>query len=585
MYSQPPPWPHVVEFSDCPLKRRGQFAVFLAAKGGKQSAFHHARPAVCFICAGRVSQCLAASSFPPAISRLFHANILLFPLLIGQPSTQGATNGPSAGLSLNLSSNNPFRNRAASPNSLASPPPRSPFEDPPPRPTSRNPFLDPDFNSSRLVTSPEKMAQRKPVQSPTAEDLFDSITSNDATKKPQSKPSGGQSSDRSRGPPRGENIPPQGRGPLSSSHRPTRSQEEALRARRPQAGPNGSKPTGGSPQRRPEPRLRRNSDSSVMEKPLTDEERKAREMRQRDRERRHRDGKSRPKKLDIIDQLDATSIYGTGLFHHDGPFDACNPHRNRKGSRRAPMQAFAKDSANNTIGGAGPLNKRPDHKLFMGQEPHDASSMYAGGRDPFKPKAHEMELFDPKQRGDFEYGEETLGLGSSTFLEGTPAARTAIVRNQEETAQEAAEAGLGRKKSVVHRFKSIKRGPRDYNDSGRVASPEAYYGHSPRPSVPSAGTNERNPFFAEFDKGEEQIVVKRKDSDAMSPITPPLTQGASLERRATTDATMDGPADGQNRQAGNGFLSRVKSLKGGRRQRPEPPAKDGPPAYTPGTAI
>lgn len=49
-----------------------------------------------------------------------------------------------------------------------------------------------------------------------------------------------------------------------------------------------------------------------MEKPATDEERRMREMRQRDRERRHRDGKSRPKKLDVIDQLDATSIYGTG---------------------------------------------------------------------------------------------------------------------------------------------------------------------------------------------------------------------------------------------------------------------------------
>lgn len=49
-----------------------------------------------------------------------------------------------------------------------------------------------------------------------------------------------------------------------------------------------------------------------MEKPITDEERKLREMRQRDRERRHRDGKNRPKKLDVIDQLDATSIYGTG---------------------------------------------------------------------------------------------------------------------------------------------------------------------------------------------------------------------------------------------------------------------------------
>ncbi|KAI1359228.1 Pal1 cell morphology protein-domain-containing protein [Xylaria arbuscula] len=511
-------------------------------------------------------------------------------MLIGQPYSQRATDGPSAGLTLNLSSNNPFRNRAASPNSLASPHPRSPFEDPPPRPTSRNPFLDPDFNppASQIVTSPEKMADSKGARSPTAEELFNSLDINDSTvKKPQPRPSGKRSdTDRPlRGPPRGENIPPQGRGP-TSSHRPTRSQEEALRARRMQSGTNGSRPSGGSPQRKQEPRLRRNSDSSVMEKPITDEERRMREMRQRDRERRHRDGKTRPKKLDIIDQLDATSIYGTGLFHHDGPFDACNPHRNRKGSRRAPMQAFAKDSANNTIGGAGPLNKRPDHKLFMGQEPHDASTMYAGAKDSSRSKTHEMELFDPKQRGDYEYGEQTLGLGSSTFLEGTPAARTAIARNQEETAQEAAETGLGRKKSVVSRFKSIKRGPREYGEPKQVYSPDAYHGHSPRPSLPSAGaTGERNPFFAEFDKAEEQISVRRKDSDAMSPMTPPPMPGASLERRATTDATMDGP-DGQQKQApGGGFMSRVKSLKGGRRQRPEPPSKDGLPGYTPGQAM
>lgn len=37
-------------------------------------------------------------------------------------------------MSLNLSSNNPFRNRAASP--------ASPFDDPPARPLSRNPFLE-----------------------------------------------------------------------------------------------------------------------------------------------------------------------------------------------------------------------------------------------------------------------------------------------------------------------------------------------------------------------------------------------------------------------------------------------------------
>lgn len=46
-----------------------------------------------------------------------------------------------------------------------------------------------------------------------------------------------------------------------------------------------------------------------------DDERRRRERRHRDRER-HKDGKSRSsrkdRRLDIIDKLDVTSIYGTG---------------------------------------------------------------------------------------------------------------------------------------------------------------------------------------------------------------------------------------------------------------------------------
>lgn len=126
-------------------------------------------------------------------------------------------------------------------------------------------------------------------------------------------------------PARVENIPP--RGP--PMHRPTRSQEEAMRARRAAAGqpgrpriPNGelnifADPE--SPKKSGERRARRNSDSSLMDrngKPLDTEEDKKRQERHR-RERRHRGGETgKPKvrkgKLDIIDQLDATSIYGTG---------------------------------------------------------------------------------------------------------------------------------------------------------------------------------------------------------------------------------------------------------------------------------
>src|SRR5687767_14486593 len=69
----------------------------------------------------------------------------------------------SAGLSLNLSSNNPFRNRAVSPTSAQSP--ASPFDDPPPRPVSRNPFLDPAIASrsshSNIRSASENMSLDK----------------------------------------------------------------------------------------------------------------------------------------------------------------------------------------------------------------------------------------------------------------------------------------------------------------------------------------------------------------------------------------------------------------------------------------
>ncbi|XXH02788.1 hypothetical protein Hte_009174 [Hypoxylon texense] len=413
------------------------------------------------------------------------------------------------------------------------------------------------------------MATSRDQKSPTAEELFSNLTFDDKDAKSRAGPTR---------PPRGENNPPRGRGPpLSSSHRPTRSQEEALRARRMHSTSNGGdKAMNISPQKRPgERRPRRNSESSIMEKPMTDEEKKARDLRRRERERRHREGKDKPKtgrKLDIIDQLDATSIYGTGLFHHDGPFDACNPHRNRKGSRRAPMQAFAKDSANNSIGGAGPLTQRPNHAQFMGQEPHEASAMFSKAKEKNGSKSG-AELFDPKQGNEFVAGEETLGLGSSTFLEGAPAARSAIQRSQAEEAQEI-EQGIGRKKSVVQRFRSIKRAPREYGD-GRITSPDGSY-YTPRTGDLATGSSaaERNPFFAEYDKAEERISVKRADTN---PASPPLP-GAPLERRATNDS-----ASGAKSPDGTGFMSRVRSLKGGRRQRPEPPNNAPPPA--PGMAI
>jgi hypothetical protein len=67
-------------------------------------------------------------------------------------------------------------------------------------------------------------------------------------------------------------------------------------------------------------RARRNSDSSLVDKRVLDpeEEKKRQERRRRERrerrEREAKDGKPRKpdRKLDLIDKLDVTSIYGTG---------------------------------------------------------------------------------------------------------------------------------------------------------------------------------------------------------------------------------------------------------------------------------
>lgn len=106
-----------------------------------------------------------------------------------------------------------------------------------------------------------------------------------------------------------------------------------MRARKP-GGPGRSRPTGeldifadpteGSSSSRTR-RVRRNSDSSVLSKngKLLDPEEEKKRAERRRRERRHRerdakDGKSRKpdRKLDIIDKLDVTSIYGTGCEYY-----------------------------------------------------------------------------------------------------------------------------------------------------------------------------------------------------------------------------------------------------------------------------
>jgi hypothetical protein len=268
------------------------------------------------------------------------------------------------------------------------------------------------------------------------------------------------------------------------------------------------------------------------------------------------------------------------VFHHDGPFDACNPHRNRQGSRRAPMQAFPKDSLNNVLGGGGPLNKRPDHATFLGNSNEEAFKDYSKGGagsygyEPYdngavRPSREESNILSATTRVEPIHGEETLGLGTSTFLEGAPASRAAVQRRENEQTSPTEGGGLGRKKSLAQKIRGINNTRRDYGPSGRITSPEGIYTTDSR-TPGGTKSPESNPFFHEFSKGDDAkkdgvtIVEPIKTARARAPSSP-NARLERLERRATGDGT-DMPPSVVPKTGGGGFLSRVKSLKGGPRK-------------------
>lgn len=162
----------------------------------------------------------------------------------------------------------------------------------------------------------------------------------------------------------------------------------------------------------------------------------------------------------------------TAVFHHDGPFDACNPHRNVKKDRRAPMEAFPANSANMALGGAGPLNSRIDLDRFHGRG-EEAFDAFASTRKT------EPNIIDPTRRGDYVHGAESTGLGTSTFLDGAPASKRDITRrDSEEKGAALAGGGLTRKKSLAQRFRGMSNNRRGPNSEGRT--PDASTGQSSR---------------------------------------------------------------------------------------------------------
>ena len=265
------------------------------------------------------------------------------------------------------------------------------------------------------------------------------------------------------------------------------------------------------------------------------------------------------------------------------------------------MQAFPKDSANNIIGGSGPVNKNIDIAQFHGHtadgfEDYSASGI-ANSNEPggfessapyrdARPGVDRTMSFNPTAKVEILHGDETMGLGTSTFLEGAPAARAAIQRTESESEVPSTNGGgLRRKGSLAQKIRGI--------SNNRKIGPRGVY--SPEPVNPGSGDSEsaggparlkessKNPFFSDYDDAYEkkgaqiQVAEERQRGEGSfsrarapsSPLRATNNAGPVLERRVTSDSSGGGVVDGGGEtKSGGGFLSRVRSLRGGRKTRP-----------------
>jgi Pal1 cell morphology protein len=271
----------------------------------------------------------------------------------------------------------------------------------------------------------------------------------------------------------------------------------------------------------------------------------------------------------LLSVIDADALI---VFHHDGPFDACRPHRN-KHSHKAPVAAFPTDSVTNTL--AGGLGEVPglDRQQYFGLAPREAFEDYGHvgankhkkGLAPIRrtsdpeptavPRTADDDYklrpspgvrstsFDTRLKTEMVHGVESAGLGTSTFLEGAPAPKSAI----EKAAAEEAEDGsvLVRKKSLVQKIK-VRRataGDRSLPPPPTLSGPLLAGANGDRGGGGLEGVY--NPVF------KEGQFIERVESL-------PTPSSASRERADSGGSDKGNPG---------GLLGRVKSLKisGGRK--------------------
>jgi hypothetical protein len=218
-----------------------------------------------------------------------------------------------------------------------------------------------------------------------------------------------------------------------------------------------------------------------------------------------------------------------------------------------------------SLGGSGPNNPKLnlDQIHGTGHEAHiDYNKSGVGdgfGYDLRRPNPERSASFNPLDRVEPVHGEESVGLGTSTFLEGAPASRAAIQRRATEDEFSVEPNGLSRKKSLAQKIRGVR-------PAARMTSPEPVMKSPTSPLGTGKTEGNVNPFFKDYDqeyekKGAQIASAEEKQGRTRAPSSPRRV-GLGLERKMTADSA-DG---GEDSKSGGGFLSRVKSLKGGPRR-------------------
>lgn len=295
------------------------------------------------------------------------------------------------------------------------------------------------------------------------------------------------------------------------------------------------------------------------------------------------------------------------------------------------MQAFPKDSANNTLGGSGPVNKYLDMDRIHGRETEGYADFNRATdgqtRRKFSFEKERPTAFDPFSRTDLVHGEESTGLGTSTFFEGTTASKSALRQRSPDADTTYASSsggggpvgggaapGLARKKSLAQRLRGMsapRRPPEDFPTSlnaNMPGSPDSPPSGARKGSVPNIGVRtlgppasassiltpqsaggrlgaeqgDTNPFFNDYDeayvrKGASIRVAEQETQRPRTRDRAPSSpgRGPALTRRVTTDCAADEGSGGGLARTGTGesgvgapgaggLLGRMKSLKKGK---------------------